>query len=262
MFMGIRKSNKQWSMSFNLFFYIIKDLIWDKVFNKGNKNYLSCDQIKSITTLDIDKKNIKPKFNWLEHNSKGHISTVKNQGFGCKCIAYSSIAVIESLLSINHDYNLNNVNQKYNENLEKELFQLGKSSSFLEGWNITEALDCLIKQGISLGTEKRRLKVTGYDILKNEQDMKSWLKNKGPLISIMNFKLDFLFYKDGIYNYRFGKSFGGHAVCVVGYNDNYGAWLCKNSWSRYWGKDGFFWIKYGECSIDLLMWGIKGLCIT
>lgn len=262
MFMGIRKSNKQWSMSFNLCFNLIKDLIWDKVFTKGNKNYLSTDQIKNITTLDIGNGNIKPNFNWLEHNSKSHISSVKNQGFGCKCIAYSSIAVIESLLSINHEYNLNYVDKKHNENLEKELFKLGKSSSFFKGWNITEALDCLIKNGLYLKHKKRRINISGYTILKSEQEMKSWLKSKGPLVSIMNFKLDLLFYKDGIYNYRFGNSFGGHAVCVVGYDDNYGAWLCKNSWSRHWGKEGFFWIKYGECSIDLLMWGIEDLYIT
>ena len=61
---------------------------------------------------------------------------------------------------------------------------------------------------------------------------------------------------------------GGHAVAIIGWNDNYsknnfggkrgikpaqnGAWLCKNSWgtgSEYC-EDGFFWISYEDASLS------------
>lgn len=40
----------------------------------------------------------------------------------------------------------------------------------------------------------------------------------------------------------------GHAMCVVGYDDDLkgGAFEVMNSWGGNWGKDGYFWIKYSD----------------
>lgn len=42
--------------------------------------------------------------------------------------------------------------------------------------------------------------------------------------------------------------FGGHAQCVVGYDDaKYGgAFLIMNSWGPQWGNNGFAWVRYGD----------------
>lgn len=41
---------------------------------------------------------------------------------------------------------------------------------------------------------------------------------------------------------------GGHAMCVIGYDDNMygGAFEIMNSWGSNWGNDGFIWIKYAD----------------
>jgi C1A family cysteine protease len=43
-------------------------------------------------------------------------------------------------------------------------------------------------------------------------------------------------------------SFGGHAMCVVGFDDSYqgGAFQIMNSWGENWGNKGVFWMKYDD----------------
>lgn len=42
--------------------------------------------------------------------------------------------------------------------------------------------------------------------------------------------------------------FGGHAQCVVGYDDSKygGSFLIMNSWGPEWGNNGFAWVRYGD----------------
>jgi hypothetical protein len=42
--------------------------------------------------------------------------------------------------------------------------------------------------------------------------------------------------------------FGGHAMCVVGYDDTKygGAFLLMNSWGSEWGQNGFAWVRYND----------------
>lgn len=44
------------------------------------------------------------------------------------------------------------------------------------------------------------------------------------------------------------KRANGHAVCVVGYDDDKfdGAFKLVNSWGKSWGEDGYFWITYPD----------------
>lgn len=44
------------------------------------------------------------------------------------------------------------------------------------------------------------------------------------------------------------RGFGGHAMCVIGYDDNKygGAFQIMNSWGREWGRDGIGWVTYKD----------------
>ncbi|MEZ5042228.1 MAG: C1 family peptidase [Saprospiraceae bacterium] len=44
------------------------------------------------------------------------------------------------------------------------------------------------------------------------------------------------------------RGFGGHAMCVIGYDDNRegGAFQIMNSWGEDWGNRGIFWMRYRD----------------
>lgn len=52
---------------------------------------------------------------------------------------------------------------------------------------------------------------------------------------------------DSNWFWKSGSSSGGHAFCIVGYDDNEKCYLCVNSWGRFGIKgSGLFKVKYGE----------------
>jgi C1A family cysteine protease len=44
------------------------------------------------------------------------------------------------------------------------------------------------------------------------------------------------------------SGFGGHAMCIVGYDDNLegGSFQIMNSWGKNWGENGFGWVRYND----------------
>ncbi len=77
--------------------------------------------------------------------------------------------------------------------------------------------------------------------------IKNALSSHGPLVTTMDVYTDFFYYKSGIYRYSYGQYEGGHAVLIVGYNDDAGGYfIVKNSWGTGWGEGGFFNIAYSE----------------
>jgi len=52
-----------------------------------------------------------------------------------------------------------------------------------------------------------------------------------------------------------GNFYGGHAMCVIGYDDDKGAFEIINSWGRKWGNGGFIWVPY-KAFVDFVMWKV------
>lgn len=60
-------------------------------------------------------------------------------------------------------------------------------------------------------------------------------------------------YTGGIFNYSGGNisSDRGHAVLLVGYDDNQQCFKVKNSWGAWWGESGYFRIAYDDVTDDV-----------
>jgi hypothetical protein len=83
----------------------------------------------------------------------------------------------------------------------------------------------------------------------SQSSIKNALVQYGPLSAGMEVYSNFGDYSSGVYTPS-GSLLGYHLVCIVGYNDNSGYWICKNSWGKGWGENGWFKIKYGVCGIE------------
>jgi hypothetical protein len=110
---------------------------------------------------------------------------------------------------------------------------------------------------ISLYNKSRKYPIAGYVTLFSREErskpglvarmVKKCLVEGKPVIIGMNTPESFMEARD-VWQPAEGSNrfYGGHAMCVVGYDDekNGGAFEVINSWGRKWGNAGFIWIPY------------------
>lgn len=92
----------------------------------------------------------------------------------------------------------------------------------------------------------------------NGDDRKTYLSTVGPMICAFTVYQDFDNYDGGVYQHVSGGVRGGHAVLVTGYDDDAGAWICRNSWGPAWAGTadpdgtgaGYFMLAYGDSNVD------------
>lgn len=82
------------------------------------------------------------------------------------------------------------------------------------------------------------------------QDIKGALQD-GPLSVAFYVPDSFYNYSGGIFDYKSGTYDFGHAVLLVGYDDDNQCFKVKNSWGKSWGEDGYFRIAYNDAEDDI-----------
>ena len=112
---------------------------------------------------------------------------------------------------------------------------------------------------------KSVMKIIGYkkigndlnnDTCANEEELKEYLVENGPLIVAFNAS-PLQTYTSGILDLssvKCSEKIINHAALLVGYGTSNGIdyWLVKNSWGKSWGESGYFRIRRGKgvCGIN------------
>jgi len=218
------------------------------------------------------------KHDWRDVDGVDWTTTIKDQGNCGSCVAFGALATLEAILRI----------KKYKDS--NRAIDLSEAHMFFcndrdclpgrpnSGWRMNPACDYLKNHGVPddacfpytdhnqpcntcpdwedrIGDTKIRRWNHTMDIDK----MKERIVENGPQITGMAVYEDFWDYRSGVYEYVEGGLEAYHCVSVVGFDDEEGCWICKNSWGTDWGEDGWFRIKYGECGIDdaFGMWNLE-----
>lgn len=144
--------------------------------------------------------------------------------------------------------------------------QLIRATSCTQGAYITDACDILIKDKISnlsifpyqetacpLPGSSKQFGIVGYRRLApdNSQAIKSALADNKVLPIGAKVYSDFEDFgfgsnRTGVYRISGSMTVQGHAMTLVGYNDERAAYLVMNSWGTDFGDKGFFWFDYNS----------------
>jgi hypothetical protein len=100
--------------------------------------------------------------------------------------------------------------------------------------------------------EAKNFKAKSFSTVRGVSGIKAQLANKRPVVAGITVysSLQRLKGADPVYNTIVGNSLGGHAVTIVGYDDNRygGAFKIINSWGTAFGDKGYFWLPYAFVS--------------
>lgn len=195
-------------------------------------------------------------FDWRDVNGTSYVTSVKRQRCG-DCWAFAAIGALEARQAIDGTSN---------EDLSEQLLvssccdtgscsggYIVSTSRFLrdsgspdEGCYPYQGRDSSCDQACSNWREVAR-KVSSYTrVSQTVAALKSALYTRGPINVGMMVYSDFSSYNSGIYEYAYGQQEGGHAVLIVGYDDDQQCFIVKNSWGTDWGENGFFRIAYSQ----------------
>lgn len=209
--------------------------------------------------LVLNLKSISTIIDWSDNDSP-----IKDQG-GCgACWAFAAVAYIENLGT-------------QNDLSEQTLLSCSESGG-CQGGFYEQAMKFIQSKGISDETcypytqqngncsnmcsnpsYKEKI-MTVSNILwgiATVDQLKAQLQN-GPLVVAMKIPFDNTFdgvpgYQGGVYHYSGGliPETRGHAILLVGYDDNQKCFKAKNSWGNGWGENGYFRISYDDLTNEV-----------
>ncbi|XP_065828496.1 digestive cysteine proteinase 1-like [Oscarella lobularis] len=211
-----------------------------------------------------------PSMDWRLY---GAVTPVKDQGICGSCWSFGSAETIEGALFLSR--NRTGLTELSQQNLMDCTWAYGNAAC--DGGEETQAYEWIMKNGgiataYSYGPylmadgkchfENAEIgaRIASYVNVtsKDETALKVAIAMHGPIaVGIDASHRSFSFYANGVYfEPQCGNTLDDldHSVLAVGYGNIYGQdyWLIKNSWSTYWGDDGYtlMAMKENNCGVE------------
>ncbi|MGB3513888.1 MAG: C1 family peptidase [Microcoleaceae cyanobacterium] len=202
-------------------------------------------------------------FNWRD---VGIVTPVRDQGECGSCWAFAALAAFESSALYHNNLTYSQVGALA-DGSEQHLLSCSGAGTCKGGW-YGPVFNFMIEKG---NLPERAFRYQGEDTtcrfqrnsplkaatwgyvsddggIPSVSQMKQALCKHGPVVSSVHMTDMFNAYQGGVFNQNaFGKP--NHAVTIIGWDDEKGAWLVKNSWGTDWGEDGYMWIDYNSNGI-------------
>ena len=211
------------------------------------------------------------------YSIKAYSPTPGNQGMQPSCVGWASgygARTIAKAIQNNWKYNTSKINQNtYSPSFVYNLIKFKGDDNCKRGSYIADAMKLLNTYGVltlkefgyNSTTCKTKPSEAGLQKAKNNtiltyERLAKWdnpynlvgkvkkaIANKNPVV--IGMQVSSSFYKArGVWNGIHTSKPGGHAMVVVGYDDDKygGAFEILNSWGTNWGNKGFIWVRYND----------------
>ena len=214
----------------------------------------------------------------------GWVTPVKDQGDMGACWAFGTMAALESALlkatGIQYNLsenNLQNIILRYSKYGVSDLYEggrpadairyftcwLGGFPSKYDEYDEYGKVSPLIDTGENIHVQDVVLIPTFNDRLYDDYIKETLIKYGAVTLSFGAYMDDMSYFDPSsatYYAYN-NEHRSYHAVAIVGWDDNFskekfptappgdGAWICKNSWGKEWGDNGYFYISYYDQTI-------------
>ena len=218
-------------------------------------NLYSDDVASQVSIVPESQTSIPSRYDLRDY---GYVTPVKNQKTGGNCWSFAGISALESCLKkatgITFDFSEENA-----KNLMTEYSVFGvKGETNVDGGTGLMLMSYLaswlgpIYESEDVYDEYSQLALV-YSPLFHIQNI-YWVPDRADFLDNDNFKRAIMDYGAVVISFDTDES--AHAVCLVGWDDDYrgydyfndtctmGAWIFKNSWGSEWNDGGFAYLSY------------------
>jgi C1A family cysteine protease len=202
---------------------------------------------------DDEPSDLPSRWDWRDQDM---VTAARHQGSCGSCWAFAAAAALESRLLIYDNFEMDvSEQQAINCNYDNYGCDGGWMTSAYRIWKMKGAFheyEFPYKRDDAdpcyLNDYEPEASVTSWELVSPDREALKRAILVGPVAAGIHIYSNFQHYRGGVYEHE-GVDAINHAVLMVGWDDDLGAWIIKNSWGAAWGDRGFAYIAYDNCQL-------------